>query len=175
MTECIADIRNDYKCSDQRLMLNFLRHHKKHFTPELTEFMSKVPCHPLKKYEWFIMPSLAASPDGVRLISTLMAELKPLGQLNALNQSIMVRCHFSLFMGLLRELEPGILSQDENFLIDFKRIERSSYGEDLNVLELRKRFEDIFINHPAYVDDVIMKLFVIARELNYDANGVYIN
>jgi len=86
----------------------------------------------------------------------------------------MVRCHFSLFMRLLRELEPGIISKDENFLIDFERTERSSYGEDLNVLELRTRFEDIFLTHPAYVDDVIMKLFVITCELNYDSNGLYI-
>jgi hypothetical protein len=174
MTECLADIRKDYKCSDQRLMMDFLRFNPTYFTPELFEFMSKVPRHPLKKYEWFIMPSLLASPDGVRLISTLMTEMKSVGQLDSLKHLVMIRCHFSLFIALLLHLEPGLLSKNENFLIDFERTERSSYGEDLKVIELKTRFEDIFINHPVYVDDVIMKLFVIARNLHYDANGVFI-
>lgn len=172
MTACLADIRKDYKCSDQKLMMDFLRFNQTYFTPELLEFMSKVPRHPLKKYEWFIMPSLLASPDGVRLISTLLAEMKSVGLLDSLKHLVMVSCHFSLFISLLLELEPGILSKDDNFLIDFEQTERSSYGEDMNVIELRTRFEDIFINHPKYVDEVIMKLFVIARGLNYQANGL---
>ena len=174
MTNCIADIRKDNKSGDSKLMMDFLRFNQTYFTPELFEFMSKVPRHPLKKYEWFIMPSLLASPEGVRLISTLMAEMKTVGQLDSLKHLVMIRCHFSLFIALLLHLEPGILSKNENFLIDFERTERSSYGEDLKVLELKTRFEDIFINHPAYVDDIIIKLFVIASDLHYDANGVYI-
>ena len=46
MTECLADIRKDYKCSDQKLMLDFLRFNQSYFTHELFEFMSKVPRHP---------------------------------------------------------------------------------------------------------------------------------
>ena len=174
MTECLADIRKDNKCSDGRLLMDFLHFNQTHFTPGLFKFMSKVPRHPLKKYEWFIMPSLLASPDGVTLISTLMAEMKTVGQLDSLKHLTMMSCHFSLFIELLLHLEPGILSQNDCFLIDFERTERSNYGEDLKVNELRTKFEDIFINHPAYVDGVIMKLFVIARDLHYDANGVYI-
>lgn len=172
MSETIADIRVDYKCSDHRLMLNVLRYNQSFFTPELFDFMNKVPRHPVKKYEWFIMPSLLENSQGSRLLSTLMAEMKTVGRLNSLKHSIMMRCHFSLFIGLLLHLEPGILSKNDCFLIDFERTERSRYGEDMNVIELRTRFEDIFINHPAYVDDVIMKLFVIARELYYDENNV---
>ena len=172
--ECLADIRKDYKSCDQRILMDFLRFNQTYFTPELFEFISKVPRNPLKIYEWFIMPSLLESPDGVRLISTLLAEMKLVGQLDTLKHLIMMRCHFSLFIALLLHLEPGILSKNDCFLIDFEQTEKSNYGEDLKVLELRTRFEDIFINHPAYVDDVIMKLFVIARDLHYDANGVYI-
>lgn len=174
MTECLADIRKDYKSCDQRILMDFLRFNQTYFTPELFEFISKVPRNPLKIYEWFIMPSLLESPDGVRLISTLMAEMKTVGQLDSLKHSVMMRCHFSLFIALLLHLEPGILHKNDCFLIDFEQTEKSNYGEDLKVLELKTRFEDIFINHPTYVDDVIMKLFVIARDLHYDANGLYI-
>jgi len=174
MSQCLADIRVDYKCCDHRLMLDVLRFNQSFFTPELFEFLIKVPRHPLKKYEWFIMPSLLASSQGSRLLSTLMAEMKKVGLINSLKHEIIMRCHFSLFVALLLHLEPGILSKDDCFLVDFERTERSRYGEDMNVFDLRTRFEDIYINHPAYVDDVIMKLFVIARDLHYDANGVYI-
>ena len=174
MSETIANIRVDYKSSDHRLMMDVLRFNQSYFTPELFEFMSKVPRHPQKKYEWFIMPSLLASSQGSRLLSTLMAEMKTVGQLNSLKHEIMMRCHFSLFIALLLHLEPGILSKNDCFLVEFERTERSNYGEDLEVIELRTKFEDIFINHPTYVDDVIMKLFVIARDLHYDANGLYI-
>jgi hypothetical protein len=120
-----------------------------------------------KKWELFFIPSLMGSLDGAVFLNTLLTEMKPVGQINSLKHATMVRCHFSLFIDLVRELENGILSEDENLLINFERTERSNYGEDLDIIELRNKFERIFFNDALYVDEVLLKLFIIARELKF--------
>jgi len=162
----LADVRSgNCPTCDGRLLYDFLRFNKKYFTPELFQFMTVVRPPVTKKWELFLIPSLMDSLDGAVFLNTLLTEMKPVGQINSLKHATMVRCHFSLFIDLVRELENGILSEDENVLINFERI--SDYGEDLDIIELRNKFERIFFNDSLYVDEVLLKLFIIARELKF--------